>query len=132
MPKKAEHKNAEDRIIFFNQWLIPGGDRVANLTRWAVDEIARIERRHRARRAVDQETHEELVGTIVANLARATLIEPERPLVVTVRSNNREAGYKRPALRLLSPTISNAWDAGLLVHHAARKPGHAGSLEPSP
>ena len=108
---------------------MPGSAALHALAQWAVNELENVEKRERVRRGADQAAHEELIGAIIANLARAFLLQPTHPSVAIIKSQNIR--YQRRALRLLSPALGNLEDAGLLIHYAARKPGLSGTIEPT-
>jgi hypothetical protein len=128
---KRRPSSGRPEDVFFDQWLMPGSPALHALTRWAVGEMGRHEARARGRRPEDQERHEELIGVIVANLARAVLLQPDYPSLAIVKSQNAEAGYERSALRQLSKALSNLEDAGMLNHLPARDRSESGTIRPT-
>jgi hypothetical protein len=90
--------------------------------------------RRRGRKSQDLVRHEDLVSTVVANLAYL-IVSRHRPQRIAVPLANAKAKltrYDRPGFGLLSDTLHNLHAAGFLDLKKPTEPGRVSTIAPTP
>lgn len=117
--------------VFHDSWLIIKSRRLEGIRNEVLATMDSREVRRRKRKPDDAARRIELVGNIIANLAQLHHHHPREARLIVNLKHCGLSRYVRTILRQLASTIAAMEDAGIVVHHPARRPGWSTSISPS-
>jgi hypothetical protein len=131
-----EGSTADNKDRFFDGWLITRGNKLRTIVGQVVARLDEAEGRKavrkRQRRQVDLRTRQELVDTIVANLAYAVVDKSRlKTIAVSLSKAKKVTRYDRPIFRQL-PAVLQAMDhAGVLRLKKSTQLGRLSTIRPT-
>lgn len=121
--------------VWFDQWLVIRGEGLRVILDMALRSIQHQEerRRVRKRRATDQRTLEAMVETVIANLARAVLTQPDAPSVAVALTKSKTlTRYDRHIFRQLRDVLTKLQREGFLHLTIPAGRGFTSTMSPHP
>ena len=140
-PTSAATPSIEDggtnyRDLFLDSWMAAKGANLRTIVRDVLNHLEHADQKHgrrrRARRAVDQRTHNELVETVLANLAYAVVEDLGRSVAVSLAKSTKRTRYDRPIFRLLPRLLDRLAEADCLVLEKSSRVGRLSTISPTP
>ena len=135
--KRAGATDAPTEDRFLDQFLIAGSDRLRELVNWALAAIVQLEdqsgNRKRKRRERDLKVHQELVETVIANLAYAVVDRSgAKTIAVSLSKRRRPTRYDRNIFRQLPRLLTTLAEDGFLKFAKSQSLQRRSTIEPTP